>query len=284
MAKKSGLGRGLSSLISEASVESGVEQTPNLIAIKDIKANPNQPRKHFDKDALNELSESIQSVGVLQPLIVRKVEDSYQIIAGERRYQAAKLAGLKEVPVIIKDLDEINTLKIALIENLQRKDLNPIEEALGFKDLLNTANLTQEELANSVSKSRSAVANSLRLLDLPETIQEYLYQGLLSAGHARAILAIPDDEKRINLANKVIAEKLSVRETERLVPLFSVNKDIDRTRTITPKSYKLAARSLKQYLDTPVKIKSSRGKQKIEIEFKDEEDLSRLLNIIEGID
>lgn len=284
MAKKSGLGRGLSSLISEAAAESGVEAATNELPIESIIPNSCQPRKHFDEDALQELSDSIKAVGVLQPLIVRESKGKYQIIAGERRYQAAKLAGLGSLPVIIKDLDEVNTLKIALIENLQRKDLNPIEEAKGFKELIRAADLTQEELAQSVSKSRSAIANALRLLDLPEAVQDFLYQGELTAGHARAILAVPDDDKRIALANKVVEEKLSVRETERLAPLFSVNQSETRTKTITPKSYKIAARSLKEFLSTPVKVKSVRGKNKIEIEFSDEEDLSRILEIIEGVE
>ncbi|MDO5043728.1 MAG: ParB/RepB/Spo0J family partition protein [Coriobacteriia bacterium] len=281
MPKKSGLGRGLSSLISEAQEEVGIQEQNNEISLDEIIPNPNQPRKNFDQTLLEELAESIKEVGVLQPLLLKKDKDKYIIIAGERRYQASKLAGLTKVPAIIKDTDEIETLKLALIENLQRSDLNPIEEARGFRDLINAGGLKQSELAEAVSKSRSSIANALRLLDLPEEIQTLLYDEKITAGHARAILAVPEEDKRIKLAQKVVEDSLSVRETERLAPLYSGNISNNRTRTETPKSFKIAARTLKNILGTNVRVRNVRGKNKIEIEFNDERDLARLIDMLE---
>lgn len=280
MAKKTGLGKGLNSLISEASVETGMNEGAQQVAISLVKPNPDQPRRHFDEEELAELTASVKKVGILQPLLVKPDKDGYIIIAGERRYQAAKKAGLKEVPIILKDADERETLELALIENLQRSDLNPIEEAMGYKKLIELDNLTQEELSKAVSKSRSAIANALRLLDLPETVQQMLYDNKLTAGHARAILAVPDDESRIKLAEKVISDKLSVRQTEALAPLFSVDRTVKTPRPATPRSFKLAARQLRQTLDTNVRVKTVRGKNKIEIEFKDEEELLKILERI----
>lgn len=283
MAKKSGLGKGLSILISDTSAEAGLNNSKDSlqeIDIKKIQANPEQPRTYFNQTELAELSDSIASVGILQPLLLQKNGDKYQIIAGERRYQAALLAGLETVPAQIKELDEAEKFKIALIENLQRVDLNPIEEARGYKRLIDLESLTQEQLSQAVSKSRSTIANALRLLDLPEEVQNLLYEMKLSAGHARAILAIPDDELRIKLAHKVVADKLSVRETEKLAPLFSLGSTPKAKRASAPKSFKLAARQLRQKLGTNVKVKTVGGKNKIEIEFKDEEELSRILGEI----
>lgn len=280
MAKKTGLGKGLNSLISEASVETGMTENVTEVSIDMVKPNPEQPRRHFDEEALAELSDSISKVGILQPLLVKSSKDGYLIIAGERRYQAALRANLKTVPIIVREADEKQTIELALIENLQRSDLNPIEEAMGYKKLLDYENLTQEALAQAVSKSRSAIANSLRLLDLPETVQQFLYDGKISAGHARAILAVPDDERRIKLAEKVISDKLSVRQTEALAPLFSVDHMVKPDRQPTPRSFKVAAQQLRQTLDTNVRVKSVRGKNKIEIEFKDEEELAKILEKI----
>ena len=219
---------------------------------------------------------------MLQPLLVRKDAKGYEIIAGERRYQAATLAGLSELPVIIKDVDDAEMLTIALIENLQRSDLNPIEEAKGYKQLIESSGMTQTALSKAVSKSRFAISNSLRLLDLPEPVQELIFDGKLTAGHARAILAVPYEDARIKLAEKVVAEGLSVRATEHLAPLFSVAETPKAPRPVTPQSYKRAAKVLRQTFNTNVRVKNSRGKNKIEIEFKDEEDLTRILSQIIG--
>lgn len=278
--KKPALGRGLGSLMGEAQSETGfVEQKEETkVPIDKINPNPNQPRTHFNETLLNELADSIRENGVLQPLLVRKKGKGYEIIAGERRYQASKIAGLEELPVIVKEVDDQKMLELALIENLQRSDLNPIEEAKGYRQLIKASGMTQEALSKAVSKSRSSIANSLRLLDLPEPVQQYLFDGRLTAGHARAILAVPYEEQRIKLADKVVAEGLSVRATENLAPLFSVGETPRTPRPVMPQSYKRAARVLRQALNTNVKVKSSRGKNKIEIEFKDEEELTRILS------
>ena len=282
--KRGGLGRGLNALVSEAEYETGGSSasvsnaaSETKLPIEDIVPNPNQPRIHFNETELRELSESIQEHGVLQPLLVRKNGNGYEIIAGERRYQASKLAGLEELPVIIKDVDDEQVLALALIENLQRSDLNPVEEAKGYRQLIDASGMTQEALSKAVSKSRSAITNSLRLLDLPEVVQQMIFEGKLTAGHARAILAIPYEEARIKLAEKVVTEGLSVRATENLAPLFSAGETPKTTRPATPQSFKKAARVLRQVFNTNVRVKSARGKNKIEIEFKDEEELSRIL-------
>lgn len=276
MAKKSGLGRGLNALISEANAETGNEPEA-VLSISEIVRNPNQPRKTFDEDKLAELADSIRQNGVLQPILVRRKGQKYEIVAGERRYQASKLAGLKKIPAVVREIDDDKVFQLALIENLQRSDLSPIEEAKGYKQLLTSRSLTQEELAKILSKSRSAIANTLRLMDLPVEIQHMMEQGLLTAGHARAILAVPSEEGRIKLAKKVVTESLTVRQTENLAPLFSVEHTETRTRVAAPQSFKRAARELRKMLDTNVKVKQVRGKNKIEIEFKDEDELARIL-------
>lgn len=276
MAKKSGLGRGLNALISEANAETGNEPEA-VLSISEIVRNPNQPRKTFDEDKLTELADSIRQNGVLQPILVRRKGQKYEIVAGERRYQASKLAGLKEIPAVVREIDDDKVFQLALIENLQRSDLSPIEEAKGYKQLLTSQSLTQEELAKILSKSRSAIANTLRLMDLPVEVQHMMEQGLLTAGHARAILAVASEEGRIKLAKKVVTESLTVRQTENLAPLFSVEHTETRTRVVAPQSFKRAARELRRMLDTNVKVKQVRGKNKIEIEFKDEDELARIL-------
>lgn len=282
--KRGGLGRGLNALVSEAEYETGGSAasasnaaSETKLPIEDIVPNPDQPRIHFNETELRELSESIQEHGVLQPLLVRKHGNGYEIIAGERRYQASKLSGLEELPVIIKDVNDEEMLALALIENLQRSDLNPVEEAKGYRQLIDASGMTQEALSKAVSKSRSAITNSLRLLDLPEVVQQMIFEGKLTAGHARAILAVPYEDARIRLAEKVVAEGLSVRATENLAPLFSAGETPKTSRPATPQSFKKAARVLRQVFNTNVRVKSSRGKNKIEIEFKDEEELSRIL-------
>lgn len=278
--KKKALGRGLNALVGEAQYETGHQQSDSKLPIDKIKPNPNQPRIHFNETELQELSESIREHGVLQPLLVRKDGDSYEIIAGERRYQASKIAGLTEVPVIIKDVDDQQMLALALIENLQRSDLNPLEEAKGYRQLIDASGMTQDALSKAVSKSRSAITNSLRLLDLPEPVQQLIFEGKLTAGHARAILAVPYEDARIKLAEKVVDEGLSVRATEHLAPLFSVGETPKAPRPVTPQSFKRAARVLRQTFNTNVRVKSSRGKNKIEIEFKDEDELASILHRI----
>lgn len=280
--KKSGLGKGLNALMGEAQYETGHTAAESTMNIEEIHPNPNQPRSHFDEKELEELASSIKEHGVLQPLLVRKDKKGYQIIAGERRYQASKIAGIKEVPVIVKDVDDTEVLALALIENLQRSDLNPIEEARGYKQLIEASGMTQEALSKAVSRSRSAITNALRLLDLPEAVQDMLYEGKLTAGHARAILAVPYEESRVKLAEKVVNEGLSVRATERLAPLFSVTEEPRAPRPVTPQSFKRAARVLRQTLNTNVRVKNTRGKNKIEIEFKDEEELSTILERLVG--
>lgn len=277
MAKKAALGKGLNALFTETAAESGSEPEASL-PIASIVTNPDQPRKSFDETQLSELSDSIKQNGVLQPILVRKKGDMYEIVAGERRYQASKLAGLKEIPAIVRDIDDAEVFQLALIENLQRSDLTPIEEARGYRQLLDTKGLTQEGLAKILSKSRSAIANTLRLMDLPREVQDMMEEGQITAGHARAILAVPTEEGRIKLAQKVVAENLTVRQTENLAPLFSVTRDEIKPKNPAPQYFKRAARTLRQALDTTVKVKQVRGKNKIEIEFKDEDDLIRIID------
>lgn len=284
MAKKA-LGKGLGSLMGTAEAETAALEPDSNLKISQIVPNKDQPRKLFKEAELSELSDSIKQNGILQPLLVRKKGTKYEIVAGERRYQAAKLAGLEEVPVIIKDISDAEVFKLALIENLQRADLSPLEEARGYKQLIKERSLTQDEVAKLVSKSRSAVTNTLRLLDLPEEVQQFVEDGLITAGHARAILAVPSPEGRVKLAQKVVDEKLSVRQTENLAPLFSVNEEtVVRKREPLPPSFKRAARTLRMALDTNVKVKNVRGKNKLEIEFADDEQLAHLVNLLSGMD
>lgn len=279
MARKGGLGKGLESLMGEANAEVSAIAPTTSISLEEIKPNKDQPRKSFDEDALNELADSIRQNGILQPILVRRKGRAYEIVAGERRFQAAKLAGLEEAPVIIREVSDEDVFKLALIENLQRSDLNPMEEARGYQKLIKDGGLTQEELGKVLSKSRSAIANTIRLLDLPTEVQDMMAEGNLTAGHARAILAVPDEEGRIKLAEKVVKDNLTVRQTESLAPLFSGKVVEERPRRQpTPQSYKRAARQLRLLLDTNVKVKRVRNKNKIEIEFEDDEQLARLVS------
>lgn len=250
----------------------------NEVDINSIAPNPDQPRTNFKREELEELSASIQKDGLLQPILVRPLEDgTYQIIAGERRWQASRLAGLQQVPIRVKEASDDKALELALIENIQRSDLNPIEEAYGYRRMMERLNMTQAEVAQAMSKGRSTVANALRLLELPEEAQQLLFEEKITAGHARAILSIPTKEGRERLTRKLVEEKLSVREAEALARLFSGKKNENaKTKTPMPKEYRKVARTLKDVLDTPVKVKSVNGKNKIEIEFKDEDDLERL--------
>ena len=250
----------------------------NEVEINAIAPNPDQPRTNFKREELEELSASIPKDGILQPILVRPLEGgTYQIIAGERRWQASKLAGLQQVPIRVKEASDDKALELALIENIQRSDLNPIEEAYGYRRMMERLNMTQAEVAQAMSKGRSTVANALRLLELPEEAQQLLFEEKITAGHARAILSIPTKEGRERLTRKLVEEKLSVREAEALARLFSGKKNENaKPKVPMPKEYRKVARTLKDVLDTPVKVKSVNGKNKIEIEFKDEEDLERL--------
>lgn len=297
--KKKGLGKGLDSLIpdnkplkSSSSSEKKEELiTPELksgeqmMNINQVEPNRDQPRKKFEEDALMELADSIKQFGVLQPLLVRKRKDYYEIIAGERRWRAAKMAGIKEVPVIIKDYTEQEIVEIGLIENIQRENLNPIEEAVAFKKLLEEFNLKQDEVAERVSKSRTAVTNSMRLLKLDDKVQQMIIDDMISTGHARALLAIDNKELQYELATKVFDEKLSVRETEKLV------KDIKNPKQPKTKKpveneflYKELANKMKDVMGTKVNISSKgNGKGKIEIEYYSDEELERMFDMIMSI-
>ena len=277
---RGGLGKGLSSLIADAPQESQGEEGLLELSLELIAPNPDQPRTNFEEDGIEELADSISKVGLLQPILVRPVGDNYQIIAGERRWHACRAAGLEKVPVRIQNADDGSTLELALIENLQRKDLNSIEEARGYRRLIEVSGLTQGELADKVSKSRSTITNAIRLLDLPEEVQDLMFEGKLSAGHARAVLSLGDEDKRLKLANKIVAENLSVREAESLARLLSAGEGERPARPVTPRSFKLVARKLRQSLGANVRVKQTKDKKKIEIEFKDEEDLERIFNLI----
>lgn len=253
------------------------------VPIELVHPNPNQPRMHFNKEELDELALSIEKDGLLQPILVREDAQGYEIIAGERRWQASQLAGLKKVPVRIKEADDMKVLELALIENLQRSDLNPIEEAYGYKRMMERGNRTQSEVASAVSKGRSTIANALRLLDLPEDAQQMLYEEKITAGHARAILAIPSDEGRAKLTEKLAKEKLSVREAESLARLIA-GREKQKSNPVKkppkPRFFRRAAKDLSESFDTKVQVRSVNGKNKIEIEFKDEEDLHRLYDLM----
>lgn len=254
------------------------------VELSKVQPNPDQPRTHFKPEEIEELANSIKKEGLLQPILVNKVGDHYQIIAGERRWQACKSLDMKTIPVRFWTADNDKALELALIENIQRSDLNPIEEAYGYKRLMERKGMTQSEVAQTVSKGRSTIANALRLLDLPEEAQQLLFEEKISAGHARAILSIPTPEGRKTLTNKLVNEKLSVRETESIARLLSgrdKSKEAGISKRLpTPASFKKAARSLSKFLSAPVRVKTVQGKNKIEIQFQDEEELERILNAI----
>ncbi|WP_244902619.1 ParB/RepB/Spo0J family partition protein [Raoultibacter timonensis] len=249
------------------------------VELTSIEPNPDQPRTNFKQEEIEELASSIEKDGLLQPILVRSMANGkYQIIAGERRWQACRSLGLKTVPIRIKEADDDKALELALIENIQRSDLNPIEEAYGYRRLMERQNMTQSEVAQAVSKGRSTIANSLRLLELPEDAQQLLFEEKISAGHARAILSIPSKEGRQKLTEKMVQEKISVREAETLARLFAGKKEKgeNTARIPTPKMFKSVARALRESFNTNVRVKTVQGKNKIEIEFKDEEELERL--------
>jgi len=277
--QRRGLGRGLAALIPGGG-QFVAEETHELPTAA-IAPNPNQPRTVISQDAIDELADSISKVGMLQAIIVRPHADGYQIIAGERRWRAAKAAGLETVPVRIMPSDEGQSLELALIENLQRQDLNAMEEAHGYRRLLTEHQMTQAELADKVSKSRSAVANTLRLLDLPEEVQELIGQDKMTAGHARAVLSIPDEDRRLLLARKIVEDGLSVREAETLARLFAAGQSGERTpRPVSPKSYKIVARKMRRLLQTNVRVRQTANKGKIEIDFQGEDELERIYRLL----
>lgn len=263
-------------------IQEVIERKLDEVPLASIEPNPDQPRTNFKREELEELAASIDREGLLQPILVRAMDDGkYQIIAGERRWQACKLLGLDMVPVRMKDADDTKALELALIENLQRSDLNPIEEAYGYRRLMERNNMTQADVAQAMSKGRSTITNALRLLELPEDAQQLLFEDKIQAGHARAILSIPSREGRQKLTNKLRENKMSVREAEQLARLLAgkPNKDAVR-RDPLPASYKAVAKTLRDVLKRNVKVKSSKGKNKIEIEFKDERDLEKLFDAL----
>ena len=294
-----GLGKGLDALIpnsfenesvsKKAKVKSDNENKGEkkegevMVNITKVEPNREQPRKNFDEDALEELAESIKQFGLLQPILVQDRKTYYEIIAGERRWRAAKKAGLKEVPVIIKNLTEQEIVEISLIENIQREDLNPIEEALAYKKLLTEFNLKQDEVADRVSKSRTAVTNSMRLLKLCDEVQQMIINDMISTGHARALIGIEDPEEQYAIAQRIFDEKLSVRDVEKLVknlgkPKLKRPNDKDKSLEII---YRDIEENLKQKLSTKVAISSKgNGTGKIEIEFYSHEDLEKLIDLL----
>lgn len=301
--KKNGLGKGLDSLITNKVSKPAVKEAPitststsadkvnDAVFMNIAKVEPNreQPRKKFDEDALLELSESIKQFGVLQPLLVQERDDYYEIIAGERRWRAAKLAGIKEVPVIIKKLTEQEIMEISLIENIQREDLNPIEEAQAYKRLLTEFNLKQDEVAERVSKSRTAVTNAMRLLKLNDKVQQMVIDEMLTTGHARALLGIEDQEKQYVVAQRIFDEKLSVRDTEKLVKNLQNEKaDVTTsTKKIDPQLeavYRDLEEQMKSILGTKVFINPKDDKKgKLEIEYYSQDELDRIIDLLRTV-
>lgn len=278
MAKKqSGLGKGLNALMFENSVDDMVPT--NSLSINEIIPNKDQPRKTFDEGALQELADSISQHGVLQPLLVRPLPTGgYQLVAGERRWRASRMAGLKEVPVVVKDLTDVETMEIAIIENLQREDLNPIEEAEGLQALIDKCGFTQEEVATSVGKSRPAIANSLRLLKLPVSVREMTKEGKISAGHARALLAFDNEAMICEAADNIIKNNLTVRDVERLAKMTEKTTTRRSGSKRRDSFYDEVELSLTEVLGRKVKVYNGRGKGTLEIEFYSAEDLKEIAN------
>ena len=282
MSKKYGLGKGLSALIPEETTED-TNINDIHIDINLIKANNEQPRKSFDEEKINNLAQSISEHGIIQPLVLNKEGEFYSIVAGERRWRAAKMVGLKEVPAIIMELSDRDILEISLIENIQRQDLNPIEEALAYRKLLNDFKITQEELSKRIGKSRVAIANTIRLTNLDDRVQQYIIESIITEGHGRVLLSISDKQKQYELAQQVIDEKLSVRELERLIKRFNEEEEKEKivwsSDDLNP-YYKEIKNQLQNYFGTKVNVSNKKNKGKIEIEYYSEEDLQRILDII----
>ncbi|MCQ4773521.1 ParB/RepB/Spo0J family partition protein [Lacrimispora saccharolytica] len=299
VAKKSGLGKGLDALIPAGNKKAPVKKETEPVIIEkivekkgvetlkitEVEPNREQPRKNFNEDALLELSDSIKQYGVIQPLIVQKKEDHYEIIAGERRWRAAKMAGIKEIPVIIKDYSDQQVMEISLIENIQREDLNPIEEAMAYKNLMEEFHLKQDEIAEKVSKSRTAVTNSMRLLKLDKRVQQMMIDDMISAGHARTLITIEDPDVQYNIATKIFDEKLSVRETEKMVKLIQkpeVKKE--KAEKVNSFIYKDIEEKIKAILGTKVTVDHrSNNKGRISIEYYSNDELERILFLLESI-
>ena len=312
MAKRTGLGKGLGAIFGDEVMESAAEeqeakhqakskkaQEPEkkkedsdigkelMVKVTSIEPNREQPRKDFNEEAMGELAESMKVYGVLQPLLVQKKGDYYEIIAGERRWRAAKLAGLKEVPVIIREYTRQQTMEIALIENVQREDLNPIEEAKAYQRLIQEFELKQEEIAARVGKSRVTITNSMRLLKLDERVQEMLIQNQITGGHARALLTVEDGELQYKLAGKIIAENLSVREIEKIVKSLSKKKN-PKEKNVEDESLALIFRDLEERMKSAMGTKVSinrkdKNKGRVEIEYYSESELERIVELIESI-
>lgn len=294
MAKRGGLGKGLDSLIPEKIIATPVKEVvkennePLMVKISQVEPNREQPRKTFEEETLQELAESIRQFGIIQPLIVQKKDKHYEIIAGERRWRAAKIAELKEVPVIVKEYTEQEVMEISLIENIQRENLNPIEEALAYQKLLKEFNLKQEDVANRVSKSRTAITNTMRLLKLDERVQTMVIEEELSSGHARALLSIEDKETQNIMAQKIVSEQLSVRETEALVKAFlHPEEETQNEKPVKKKKekdviYQGVEDKLKAILGTKVSIQNkANNKGRIEIEYYSLEELERLIDLLQ---
>ena len=289
MAMKKGLGKGLDSMIPEKKTKAEMKEVQDKalaeIKISEIDPNIGQPRKSFNEDELLELAESIKIHGVIQPIILTKRGKRYEIIAGERRWRASKLAGLTKIPAVIREYTDKEIMEVSLIENIQRQDLNPIEEAVAFKNLIDEYKMKQDDLAERVSKSRSAITNALRLLKLDDKVKAMLAEGLISTGHARAILAVEDKNKQQILATRIFDEKLSVRETEKLVKQILENKESKKEEKSSEKLiYKKLEDSLKSIIGSKVSIKGKdNGKGKIEIDYYSIEELDRITELLSTI-
>lgn len=284
MNKKGGLGKGLGALINQNLVqEDSNDKNTNMISINLIKPNENQPRKNFDDEKILMLAQSIKEHGIIQPLILKKIDDFYIIVAGERRWRAAKSIGLKELPAVIMELSNKDLLEISLIENIQREDLDPIEEGLAYKKLLDDFNITQEQLGKRIGKSRTVITNSIRLLNLDTRVQEYLIDGVISESHARLILSVDNNDLQYEIAQKIIDEGLSVREIERIIKNLKSNKE--KTKVINNNKYSSIyideiRNKLEGMFGTKVNLKNKNDKGKIEIEYYSNDDLQRILDIL----
>lgn len=278
MAKKSGLGKGAAALFSD--IADNLEETSSVVMLNiiDVQPNANQPRRNFDDEKLDALADSIKANGIIQPIIVVKHGDMYMIVAGERRWRAARKAGLKEIPAIVQDYSDKQIMEVALIENLQREDLNPVDEAMGYKTLMNMFSLTQEQISERIGKSRSAVANSLRLLNLSEEVLDLIKEGKLTEGHAKVIMSLKDPSEQLAAANAVINKRLSVRETEQLV-----KAKLNPPRTIIKPNRQLAEYlsdledNISKTMGTRVKIHHKNGKGKIEIDYYSNDEFERIM-------
>lgn len=276
---KKGLGKGLGALIAmDEKDDQGIKE----LKINEIEPNKGQPRKIFDDEKLKQLAESIKQHGVVQPLIVKKEKDTYRIVAGERRWRAARIAGLETVPVIVKELTDKGLMEIALIENLQRQDLNPIEEAEAYNKLMKEFNMTQEEISKTVGKSRSAIANSIRLLNLSDKVKEYIIEEKLTSGHARALIVIEDEELQNKVADEIINSNLNVRQTEKLVKKFLTKRPVKKQKVLNEQFLEIEEK-FKDVFGTKVKLIANDKKGKIMIEYYSNEELERIIELVDSI-